>query len=285
MSPLSLPELFAKIEELQADTAVTQHLHYKDFTDLPRDLRHRFVELARSVGLAEKGLDKKDADWVQLREKWLELFGSTREALAEALSSEMITVYVGFDPTADSLHLGNLMPIMALRRMQLAGHKPIALVGGSTGMVGDPGGRSEERNLLDTETLAHNVEGISAVLRRFLDFDSGAVNTAEMVNNYDWTGPVGVIDFLRDVGKHVTVNQMMAKDSVKSRLESENGISFTEFSYMTLQAADFLHLHRALGVDLQMGGADQWPVPPSRILRLALMAFPRGCGRSGLWPA
>ncbi|MDG1088671.1 MAG: tyrosine--tRNA ligase, partial [Acidimicrobiales bacterium] len=161
-----------------------------------------------------------------------------REALAEALSDEMITVYVGFDPTADSLHLGNLIPIMALRRMQLAGHKPIALVGGSTGMVGDPGGRSEERNLLDTETLAHNVEGISAVLRRFLDFDSGAANTAEMVNNYDWTGPVGVIDFLRDVGKHVTVNQMMAKDSVKSRLESENGISFTEFSYMLLQAND-----------------------------------------------
>ncbi|HAY67566.1 MAG TPA: tyrosine--tRNA ligase [Acidimicrobiaceae bacterium] len=181
-----------------------------------------------------------------------------REALAEALSDEMITVYVGFDPTADSLHLGNLIPIMALRRMQLAGHKPIALVGGSTGMVGDPGGRSEERNLLDTETLAHNVEGISAVLRRFLDFDSGAANTAEMVNNYDWTGPVGVIDFLRDVGKHVTVNQMMAKDSVKSRLESENGISFTEFSYMLLQANDYLWLHDNLGCSIQIGGSDQW---------------------------
>ena len=181
-----------------------------------------------------------------------------REALAEALSSEMITVYVGFDPTADSLHLGNLIPIMALRRMQLAGHKPIALVGGSTGMVGDPGGRSEERNLLDTETLAHNVEGISAVLRRFLDFDSGAVNTAEMVNNYDWTGPVGVIDFLRDVGKHVTVNQMMAKDSVKSRLESENGISFTEFSYMLLQAFDFWWLYENKNCIMQMGGSDQW---------------------------
>jgi len=181
-----------------------------------------------------------------------------REALAAALSDEMITVYVGFDPTADSLHLGNLIPIMALRRMQLAGHKPIALVGGSTGMVGDPGGRSEERNLLDTETLAHNVEGISAVLRRFLDFDSGAANTAEMVNNYDWTGPVGVIDFLRDVGKHVTVNQMMAKDSVKSRLESENGISFTEFSYMLLQAFDFWWLYENKNCIMQMGGSDQW---------------------------
>jgi tyrosyl-tRNA synthetase len=152
-----------------------------------------------------------------------------REALAEALRAGMITVYVGFDPTADSLHLGNLIPIMALRRMQLAGHKPIALVGGSTGMVGDPGGRSEERNLLDEETLAHNLKGISGVLRRFLDFDSG-----------------------------VTVNQMMAKDSVKSRLDSENGISFTEFSYMLLQAFDFWWLYENKNCIMQMGGSDQW---------------------------
>ena len=181
-----------------------------------------------------------------------------RDALAEALNGDMVTVYVGFDPTADSLHLGNLIPIMALRRMQLAGHKPIALVGGSTGMVGDPGGRSEERNLLDADTLAKNLLGISGVLRRFLDFDSGADNTAEMVNNYDWTGPVGVIDFLRDVGKHVTVNQMMAKDSVRSRLESENGISFTEFSYMLLQAFDFWWLYENKNCIMQMGGSDQW---------------------------
>lgn len=181
-----------------------------------------------------------------------------REALAEALQSGMVTVYVGFDPTADSLHLGNFVPIMALRRMQLAGHKPIALVGGSTGMVGDPGGRSEERNLLDADTLAHNLKGISAVLRRFLDFDSDAPNTAEMVNNFDWTGPVSVIDFLRDVGKHVTVNQMMAKDSVRSRLESENGISFTEFSYMLLQAFDFWWLYENKNCVMQMGGSDQW---------------------------
>jgi tyrosyl-tRNA synthetase len=181
-----------------------------------------------------------------------------REALAEALTAGMVTVYVGFDPTASSLHLGNFVPIMALRRMQMAGHKPIALVGGSTGMVGDPGGRSEERNLLDAETLAHNLEGISSVLKRFLDFDSGADNDAEMVNNYDWTGPVGVIDFLRDVGKHVTVNQMMAKDSVRTRLESENGISFTEFSYMLLQAFDFWWLYENKNCVMQMGGSDQW---------------------------
>jgi len=181
-----------------------------------------------------------------------------RQALAEALAAGMVTVYVGFDPTADSLHLGNFVPIMALRRMQLFGHKPIALVGGSTGMVGDPGGRSEERNLLDAETLAHNLQGISSVLERFLDFDSDAPNVAEMVNNYDWTGPVTVIDFLRDVGKHVTVNQMMAKDSVRSRLESENGISFTEFSYMLLQAYDFWWLFENKACVMQMGGSDQW---------------------------
>ena len=181
-----------------------------------------------------------------------------RQALASALNSGMVTVYVGFDPTADSLHLGNFIPIMALRRMQLAGHKPLALVGGSTGMVGDPGGRSEERNLLDAETLAHNVEGIKSVLVRFLDFDSGAPNQAELVNNFDWTGDVSVLDFLRDVGKHVTVNQMVAKDSVKSRLESENGISFTEFSYMLLQAFDFWWLYENKNCVLQMGGREQW---------------------------
>jgi len=181
-----------------------------------------------------------------------------RESLAKVLSDGMVTAYVGFDPTADSLHLGNFVPIMALRRLQLAGHKPIALVGGSTGMVGDPGGRSEERNLLDPETLAHNLKGISAVLERFLDFESDAPNTAEMVNNFDWTGPVGVIDFLRDVGKHVTVNQMMAKDSVRSRLESEDGISFTEFSYMLLQAFDFWWLYENKQCVMQMGGSDQW---------------------------
>ncbi|MEM7092500.1 MAG: tyrosine--tRNA ligase [Actinomycetota bacterium] len=181
-----------------------------------------------------------------------------RDALAAALDAGMVTLYVGFDPTADCLHLGNYIGILALRRFQLAGHKPLALAGGSTGMVGDPGGRSEERNLLDAETLAHNLAGISAVLERFLVFDSGAANDAELVNNYDWTGDVNVLDFLRDVGKHITVNQMMAKDSVKSRLESEHGISFTEFSYMLLQAFDFWWLYENKGCTLQGGGSDQW---------------------------
>ena len=181
-----------------------------------------------------------------------------RDALAAALDSGIVTYYVGFDPTADCLHLGNYVGILAMRRFQLAGHKPLALVGGSTGMVGDPGGRSEERNLLDVATLRRNLAGISAVLERFLDFDPSEPNHAEMVNNFDWTGEVTVLDFLRDVGKHVTVNQMMAKDSVRSRLESEHGISFTEFSYMLLQAFDFWWLHENMGCVLQMGGSDQW---------------------------
>lgn len=181
-----------------------------------------------------------------------------RDALATALDEGMITVYVGFDPTADCLHLGNYIGILALRRFQLAGHRPLALAGGSTGMVGDPGGRSAERNLLDAKTLANNLKGIQAVLGRFLDFDSGLENRAELVNNYDWTGEVNVLDFLRDVGKHITVNQMMAKDSVKSRLESESGISYTEFSYMLLQAFDFWWLYENKGCTMQMGGSDQW---------------------------
>lgn len=181
-----------------------------------------------------------------------------RQALSEALQAGMVCFYHGIDPTSDTLHLGNFVGVMAMVRMQQAGHKPLALVGGSTGMVGDPGGRSEERNLLDVETLAHNVDGIKATLARFLDFDSDAENAAEMVNNYDWTGDVNVLDFLRDVGKHVTVNQMMAKDSVRSRLESENGISFTEFSYMLLQAFDFWFLYENKQCVMQIGGSDQW---------------------------
>lgn len=181
-----------------------------------------------------------------------------KEALSKAFTTSMVSGYVGFDPTASCLHLGNFIGILALRRLQLAGHRPVALVGGSTGMVGDPGGRSEERNLLDQDTLRSNLEGIRAVLARFLDFDSGAENEALLVNNYDWTGDVDVLTFLRDVGKHVTVNQMMAKDSVKNRLESEHGISYTEFSYMLLQAFDFWWMYENLGVTLQMGGSDQW---------------------------
>ena len=173
----------------------------------------------------------------------------------EALNAQMRSAYVGFDPTADSLHVGNLVPIMLLKHFQRCGHKPVALVGGATGMVGDPSGKSDERNLLDKKTLDHNVEKIREQLSQFLDFDNGA-NKAEMVNNYDWFGKMGFLDFIRDVGKHITVNYMMAKDSVKSRLET--GISFTEFSYQLVQGYDFYHLNKHNNCMLQMGGSDQW---------------------------
>ncbi|MCB0993101.1 MAG: tyrosine--tRNA ligase, partial [Acidimicrobiales bacterium] len=179
-----------------------------------------------------------------------------RGALAARLASGPIRLYCGFDPTADSLHVGNLVPLLALRRFQLAGHIPYALAGGSTGMVGDPSGRSAERNLLDDETLAHNLAAIRGQLERFLDFEGS--NAARMVNNHDWTGPVSYLDFLRDVGKHVTVNQMVAKESVKNRMESGDGISYTEFSYMLLQGFDFMWLHENENVELQIGGSDQW---------------------------
>ncbi len=179
------------------------------------------------------------------------------DALRERLDAGPITLYHGIDPSASSLHIGNYVGVLALRRFQDAGHNIIVLVGGATGMVGDPGGRSEERNLLDEETLASNIAGIRSQLERLVDLDPGGA-TAEMVSNYDWTKDMGVLDFLRDVGKHVTVNQMVARDSVKSRMQSEHGISYTEFSYMLLQAMDFHHLHVAKGCDLQIGGSDQW---------------------------
>ena len=167
-----------------------------------------------------------------------------RAALAPRLGEGPIGVYVGFDPTADSLHAGHLLGQVTLRRFQLAGHRPFPLAGGATGMVGDPGGRSEERNLLDRDTLRHNVACIKGQLERILDFDAGP-SSATLVDNADWTAPMGALEFLRDVGKHVTVNQMLAKESVRARLESEAGISYTEFSYMLLQANDFRHLLRA----------------------------------------
>jgi tyrosyl-tRNA synthetase len=174
---------------------------------------------------------------------------------AEQLAKEPTTGYIGFDPTADSLHVGSLLPITLLMRLQRAGHKPIALVGGATGMVGDPSGKSAERNLLDEETLQHNVAGQEAQLRKFLDFSPGPTQ-AEIVNNYDWFKNFNFLHFIRDVGKHVTVNYMMAKDSVKKRLET--GLSFTEFSYQLIQGYDYYWLHKNKGVKLQMGGADQW---------------------------
>jgi tyrosyl-tRNA synthetase len=166
-----------------------------------------------------------------------------------------ITLYAGFDPTADSLHVGNLVPLLLLRRFQEAGHRPIAVSGGATGMIGDPGGRSEERNLLDDATLDRNLAAIRAQLAQFVDLDG---DRGLLVDNRSWTQPLGVLEFLRDVGKHMTVNAMLAKESVRSRVESESGISYTEFSYMLLQANDFDVLHRTHGCELQVGGSDQW---------------------------
>ena len=183
---------------------------------------------------------------------------STDAAALEArLSAGPIGIYVGFDPTADSLHVGHLLGQLTLRRFQMAGHRPFPLAGGATGMVGDPSGKSEERNLLDAETLQHNVDSIKKQLANLLDFSPGA-SAATLVNNADWTAKISALEFLRDVGKHITVNQMMAKESVKNRLNSENGLSYTEFSYMLLQANDFRHLCATHNVELQMGGSDQW---------------------------
>jgi len=173
----------------------------------------------------------------------------------ELLEKEIVSGYCGFDPTADSLHVGSLVPIMMLKHMQRAGHKPIALVGGATGMVGDPSGKSAERNLLDEETLAKNIAGVKSVLKRFLTFDESETG-AILVNNYDWMKEFSFIEFIRDVGKHITVNYMSAKDSVKKRIQT--GISFTEFSYQLLQGYDFLHLYRDMNCKLQVGGSDQW---------------------------
>ncbi len=176
----------------------------------------------------------------------------------EQLNKEMTSGYIGFDPTADSLHIGSLVPILLLVHLQKAGHKPIALVGGATGMVGDPSGKSEERNLLSEETLRHNQEGVKKQLEKFLDFDKSKPNCAEMVNNYDWFKDFSFLNFIRDVGKHITVNYMMAKDSVKKRIEGEAGMSFTEFTYQLVQGYDFYWLYTNKNCKLQMGGSDQW---------------------------
>ncbi len=181
-----------------------------------------------------------------------------REALAQRLAKGPITLYAGFDPSADSLHVGNLVPLLALRRFQLHGHVPIALAGGATGMIGDPSGKADERSLLTAEQLAKNMAGIRVQLAKFLDFEAKP-NAARLVNNYDWTAPLSILDFLRDVGKHLTVNVMAAKESVRARMEDrESGISFTEFSYMLLQGYDFCHLRQTLGCELQIGATDQW---------------------------
>jgi tyrosyl-tRNA synthetase len=187
--------------------------------------------------------------------RWRGMIHDMMPGTEEQLNKEMTSAYIGFDPTASSLHIGNLAQIMLLRLFQASGHKPYALVGGATGMVGDPSGKSEERNLLDEDTLRHNQECIKLQLEKFLDFDTGD-NKAVLVNNYDWFKEISFLEFLRDAGKHISVNYMMAKDSVKKRLET--GISFTEFSYQLLQGYDFYYLFKNNGVKLQMGGSDQW---------------------------
>ena len=192
--------------------------------------------------------------------EWRGMIHTVMPGTDEQLKKEMTTAYVGIDPTADSLHIGHLVSVMMLRHFQRAGHKPVALVGGATGMIGDPSMKSAERNLLDEETLRHNQECIKAQLAKFLDFESNQPNAAELVNNYDWMKDYSFLDFIRDIGKHITVNYMMAKDSVKKRLSSESseGMSFTEFSYQLLQGYDFLHLYQTKNCKLQMGGSDQW---------------------------
>ena len=189
--------------------------------------------------------------------KWRGVLHDVMPGTEELIAKGMTTGYIGFDPTADSLHVGSLAQIMTLLRFQLAGHKPLALVGGATGMVGDPSGKSAERNLLDSDTLNKNIEGIKKQLSQFLDFDCGA-NSAELVNNYDWFKTFSFLDFIRDAGKHITVNYMMAKDSVKNRINGDTGMSFTEFSYQLIQGYDFYHLWKEKNCMLQMGGSDQW---------------------------
>ena len=192
--------------------------------------------------------------------KWRGMVHDMMPGTEEQLQKEMTTAYVGIDPTADSLHIGHLVSVMILRHFQRCGHKPIALVGGATGMIGDPSGKSAERNLLNEETLRHNQECIKRQLSKFLDFDSDAPNAAELVNNYDWMKDFRFLDFAREIGKHITVNYMMAKDSVKRRLngEARDGLSFTEFTYQLLQGYDYLHLYETKNCKLQMGGSDQW---------------------------
>lgn len=192
--------------------------------------------------------------------KWRGMIHDMMPGTEEQLAKEMTSAYVGIDPTADSLHIGHLVSVMMLKHLQVCGHRPIVLVGGATGMIGDPSGKSQERNLLDENTLRHNQDCLKNQLSRFLDFSSGAANQAKMVNNYDWMKEFSFLGFIRDIGKHITINYMMSKDSVKKRLAGEgtSGLSFTEFTYQLVQGTDFLHLYQTENCRLQMGGSDQW---------------------------
>lgn len=192
--------------------------------------------------------------------RWRGMIQELMPGTEEQLQKELTSGYLGIDPTADSLHIGHLVGVMILKHFQRAGHRPIALIGGATGMIGDPSMKSAERNLLDEDTLRHNQNAIKTQLAKFLDFESGKSNAAQLVNNYDWMKDYSFLNFIRDIGKHITVNYMMAKDSVKKRLngESSTGMSFTEFSYQLLQGYDYLHLYKTMGCRIQMGGSDQW---------------------------
>jgi tyrosyl-tRNA synthetase len=190
--------------------------------------------------------------------QWRGMVQDIMPGTEEQLAKEMTTAYIGFDPTAESLHIGSLVPILLLVHLQKAGHKPIALVGGATGMVGDPSGKSEERNLLSEEVLQRNVAGVKRQLQQYLDFDASKANAAEIANNYDWFKDFSFLHFIRDVGKHISVNYMMAKDSVRKRLEGDSGMSFTEFTYQLIQGYDFYYLYNNKNCKLQMGGSDQW---------------------------
>ena len=192
--------------------------------------------------------------------RWRGMIHNIMPGTEEQLAKEQTTAYVGIDPTADSLHIGHLVSVMMMKHLQMAGHKPIFVIGGATGMIGDPSGKSLERNLLDEDTIQKNMAGIKAQLSKFIDFNSSESNAAIMVNNYDWMKNFSFLDFIREVGKHITVNYMMSKDSVKKRLsaDSTNGMSFTEFTYQLVQGYDFLYLRRNYNCLLQMGGSDQW---------------------------
>jgi len=192
--------------------------------------------------------------------EWRGMIHDMMPGTEELLNKEFVTAYVGIDPTADSLHIGHLVSIMMLKHLQLSGHRPVVVLGGATGMIGDPSGKSQERNLLDEETLRHNQEAIKNQISKFLDFETSEKNKAELVNNYDWMSKFSFLDFIRDVGKHLTVNYMMAKDSVKKRIsgEEKSGMSFTEFTYQLVQGYDFYHLYKNYNCKLQMGGSDQW---------------------------
>ena len=212
-------------------------------------INHIFAEIKRTM-------KKNFVEELQ----WRGLLHDIMPGTEEQLDKELTTAYIGFDPTADSLHIGSLVQIILLMHFQQAGHKPIALIGGATGMIGDPSGKSSERNLLDEETLSRNIEGMKNQLKRFIDFSSSSENSAELVNNFDWMKNLSFLDFARDIGKHITVNYMMSKDSVKNRLnpDAKEGMSFTEFTYQLIQGYDFLHLYSENNCKLQMGGSDQW---------------------------